>query len=186
MKAWRMAITALSCLLLSGCLVTFKDPIPANEAAPIPLLGDWERKDEWGDQQYLSIVRAGSNLYRARAWSDADDQAVEEYGFTVAHHGRRWYISAGLPKRLGANFAIAGFELTAKNELVIYNLDVERILQEMDGGTLQGQPVETPTATRCWSPVRWTGCSVTSMTRPTPTSSSKSRATSAASSKGRA
>ena len=144
MKAWRMAITALSCLLLSGCLVTFKDPIPANEAAPIPLLGDWERKDEWGDQQYLSIVRAGSNLYRARAWSDSDDQAVEEYGFTVAHHGRRWYISAGLPKRLGANFAIAGFELTAKNELVIYNLDVERILQEMDGGTLQGQPVETP------------------------------------------
>jgi hypothetical protein len=27
---------------------------------------------------------------------------------------------------------------------VIYNLDVERILQEMEGGTLQGQPVETP------------------------------------------
>ncbi|MDD0841850.1 hypothetical protein [Pseudomonas sp. Gutcm_11s] len=147
MKAWRMVITALSCLLLSGCLVTFKDPIPANEAAPMPLLGDWERKDEWGDQQYLSIARAGSNVYRAKAWgesAEAAEDSAEEYGFTVAHHGRRWYMSAGLPKRLGANFAIAGFELTAKNELVIYNLDVERILQEMDGGTLQGQPVETP------------------------------------------
>ena len=146
MKAWRMAVAALSCLLLNSCLVTFKDPIPANEAAPIPLLGDWERQDEWGDQQYLSIARAGSNLYRARVWSEVDSEAdpVEEYGFTVAHHGRRWYVSAGLPKRMGANFAIAGFELTAKNELVIYNLDVERILQETDSGVLQGQPVDTP------------------------------------------
>ena len=146
MIAWRVAIAALSCLLLNGCLVTFKEPIPANEAAPIPLLGDWERQDEWGDQQYLSISRAGSNLYRARVWSevDAEVEEPEEYGFTVSHHGRRWYVSAGLPKRMGANFAIAGFELTAKNELVIYNLDVERILQEMDSGVLQGQPVETP------------------------------------------
>ncbi len=145
MKVWRMVVAVLSCLLLSGCLVTFKDPIPANEAAPMPLLGDWERQDEWGDQQYLSIYRAGSNLYRARAWSEVDgeSQPVEEYGFTVSHHGRRWYISAGLSKRLGANFAIAGFELTAKNELVIYNLDVERILQEIDNGVLQGHSVET-------------------------------------------
>ncbi|WP_068829312.1 hypothetical protein [Pseudomonas sp. BMS12] len=146
MKAWRVALVALSCLLLNGCLVTFKDPIPANEAAPIPLLGDWERQDEWGDQQFLSIARAGSNLYRAKVWSevDAEVEPADEYGFTVAHHGRRWYVSAGLPKRLGANFAIAGFELTVKNELVIYNLDVERILQEMESGVLQGQPVETP------------------------------------------
>lgn len=146
MKAWRVALVALSCLLLNGCLVTFKDPIPANEAAPMPLLGDWERQDEWGDQQFLSIARAGSNLYRAKVWSevDAEVEPADEYGFTVAHHGRRWYVSAGLPKRLGANFAIAGFELTVKNELVIYNLDVERILQEMESGVLQGQPVETP------------------------------------------
>lgn len=144
MKVWRVAIAALSCLLLSGCLVTFKEPIAANEAAPIPLLGNWERKDEWGDQQYLSIVRSGSNVYRARVWSDpAEDALVEEYGFTVAHHGRRWYVSAGLPKRLGANFAILGFELTSGNELVIYNLDVERILQEVGAGGLQGRPVET-------------------------------------------
>ena len=31
-----------------------------------------------------------------------------------------------------------------KNELVIYNLDVDRILQEMSSGVLQGQAVETP------------------------------------------
>ncbi|MBD9485061.1 hypothetical protein IB229_18915 [Pseudomonas sp. PDM14] len=144
MKAWRVAVASLVCLLLSGCLVTFKDPIPANEAAPMPLLGDWERQDEWGDRQFLSVSRAGSNVYKARSWGeDEDTLKAEEYGFTVAHHGRRWYISAGLPKRLGANFAIAGFELTSDNELVIYNLDVERVLQEVGGGTLQGQGVET-------------------------------------------
>ncbi|HSC83964.1 MAG TPA: hypothetical protein VLC30_10140 [Pseudomonas sp.] len=145
MKAWRVAVAALSCLLLSGCLVTFKDPIPANEAAPIPLLGEWERQDEWGDLQYLAITRAGSNLYKARAWSGSEEELndVQEYGFTVAHHGLRWYVSAGLPKRLGANFAIAGFELTTGNELVVYNLDVERILQEVGAGVLQGQAVET-------------------------------------------
>ncbi|MGL4317189.1 MAG: hypothetical protein ACRCTL_11335 [Pseudomonas sp.] len=146
MKAWRVAVAALSCLLLSGCLVTFRDPIPANEAAPIPLLGEWERQDEWGDLQFLSISRAGSNLYKARAWGGSEEELkdVQEYGFTVAHHGRRWYVSAGLPKRMGANFAIAGFELTVANELVVYNLDVERILQEVGAGALQGQAVETP------------------------------------------
>ena len=76
MKAWRVAIAALSCLLLSGCLVTFKDPIPANEAAPIPLLGDWERKDDWGERQYLSVSRAGSNVYRARVWSEDTADAI--------------------------------------------------------------------------------------------------------------
>ncbi len=141
MKPWRFAVVALFCLLSSGCLVTFKDPIPANEAAPIPLLGDWQRTDEWGEQQHLSIVRSGSNLYRARVWQDDEAQA-DEYGFTVAHHGRRWYVSAGLPKRMGANFAIAGFELTTSNELVVYNLDVERILQEIDASVLRGEAVE--------------------------------------------
>ena len=106
MKAWRVMV-ALSFLLLSGCLVTFKDPIPANEAAPIPLLGEWTRQDEWGDQLYLEITRAGSNLYEARIYEGSPDNvsSLEEFGFTVAHHGRRWYLSAGLPKSLGANFA---------------------------------------------------------------------------------
>ncbi|PTS85744.1 hypothetical protein DBR00_08265 [Pseudomonas sp. HMWF032] len=142
MNAWR-ALLAVSFLLLGGCLVTFKDPIPANEAAPIPLLGEWSRKNEWGEQLYLQITRAGSNVYKARAYVDSLDNldSVEEYGFTVAHHGRRWYLSAGLPKRMGANFAIAGFELTTGNELVIYNLDVDRILQELELGTLEGEVI---------------------------------------------
>jgi hypothetical protein len=140
MKAWR-ALFALSFLLLSGCLVTFKDPIPANEAAPIPLLGEWSRKNEWGEQQYLQISRAGSNLYKAQVYVDSPDNldSLEEYGFTVAHHGRRWYLSAGLPKSLGANFAIAGFELTLDGELVLYNLDVDRIMQELEAGSLEGE-----------------------------------------------
>jgi hypothetical protein len=33
MKAWRVAVIALSFLLLSGCLVTFKDPLPAPSRA---------------------------------------------------------------------------------------------------------------------------------------------------------
>lgn len=145
MRSWRVAIFALSCVLLGGCLVTFKEPIPANEAAPLELLGDWQRTDDWGEQQYLSISRAGSNLYSARVWGGNAGQAVEErHDFTVSHHGRRWYMSAGLPKRLGGNFAIVGFELTADDELVIYNLDVEHILQEVDRGVLQGQPAEMP------------------------------------------
>ncbi|MBU1331822.1 MAG: hypothetical protein KJ884_04725 [Gammaproteobacteria bacterium] len=143
MKAWRVLV-AVSCLLLSGCLVTFTDPIPANEAAPIPMLGEWARTNEWGEQQFLQISRAGSNVYKARTWIDSPDneESLDEYGFTVAHHGRRWYLSAGLPKSLGANFAIAGFELTTGNELVLYNLDVGRISQEMQAGHLKGQSVD--------------------------------------------
>ncbi|MOA50602.1 hypothetical protein D3C78_1736400 [compost metagenome] len=49
-----------------------------------------------------------------------------------------------MPKKLGANFAIAGFELTTDNELVVYNLDVERIEQEVQDGKFQGQTVEMP------------------------------------------
>lgn len=145
MNVWRVAV-ALSLLLLSGCLVTLNDPIPANEAAPIPLLGEWSRKDEWGERLYLDITRAGSNLYEARTYKGSPDNldSQEKYGFTVAHHGRRWYLSAGLPQSLGGNFAIAGFELTADNELVIHTLDVERIEQELEAGALRGKSVDTP------------------------------------------
>ena len=145
MNAWRVLV-AVSFLLLSGCLVTFKDPIPANEAAPIPLLGEWARKNEWGEQQYLEIIRAGSNVYKAKTYEDSPDNldSLTEYSFTVSHHGRRWYLSAGLPKSLGANFAIAGFELTTDSELVIYNLDIDRVLQELEQGQLEGAAVETP------------------------------------------
>ncbi len=145
MKAWRVLV-ALSFLLLSGCLVSFKDPIPANEPAPMPLLGEWTRTDEWGDQLFLDITRAGTNQYKALAYVGSPEnlKSHEEYGFTVAHHGRRWYLSAGLPKVLGGHFAIAGFELTKNGELVLYNLDVDRILQELEAGGLQGDVVDTP------------------------------------------
>ncbi|UTW08844.1 hypothetical protein [Pseudomonas benzenivorans] len=144
MKAWRMVV-ALSFLLLSGCLVTVKDPIPANEAAPIPLLGEWARTNEWGEELFLRISRSGSNTYRAETFVDDPENldSRKEYAFTVAHHGRRWYLSVGLPKRLGANFAIAGFELTQRSELVLYSLDVERILQEVELGVLAGEVVDT-------------------------------------------
>ncbi|MCU1719632.1 hypothetical protein [Pseudomonas sp. 5P_3.1_Bac2] len=143
MKAWR-ALLVVCFATLSGCLVTFTDPIPANEAAPIPLLGLWQRQDEWGEQVYLQITRAGSNVYKARVYSGSADNlsTAHEYGFTVAHHGRRWYFSAGLPKRLGANFTIAGFELTAHNELVLFNLDVARIKHELDKGNLKGELID--------------------------------------------
>ncbi|MBS7689794.1 hypothetical protein I0E98_01710 [Pseudomonas lalucatii] len=145
MRAWRMVV-ALSFLLLSGCLVTFKDPIPANEAAPIPLLGEWARTNEWGERLFLRISRAGSNVYKAETYVDDSENldSLKQYGFTVAHHGRRWYLSVGLPKRMGANFAIAGFELTTGNELLLYSLDVDRILQELEQGVLEGEAVETP------------------------------------------
>ncbi|VXC76264.1 conserved exported hypothetical protein [Pseudomonas sp. 8Z] len=145
MKAWRVLV-AVSFLLLSGCLVTFKDPIPANEAAPIPLLGKWTREDEWGDQLYLDVSRSGANLYQALVYAGSPDnpEDLEIVGFTVAHHGRRWYLSAGVPKSLGGNFAIAGFELTRDNELVIYNLDTEHILGDMRQGLLDGETVEMP------------------------------------------
>ncbi|WXL27095.1 hypothetical protein WG219_06480 [Ectopseudomonas mendocina] len=143
MNTWR-ALLVVCCTLLGGCLVTLKDPIPANEPAPIPLLGEWSRKNEWGEQVFIEVTRAGANVYRARVYDadQAESGGGEEYGFTVAHHGRRWYISAGLPKDMGANFAIAGFELTANNELVLYNLDVDRIRQEINQGVLQGQNVD--------------------------------------------
>lgn len=145
MKAWR-ALVVLSFLLLGGCLVTFKEPIPANEAAPVPLLGVWSRTDEWGELRYLDISRSGSNLYKAETYVDNPDNvpSVQTYSFTVSHHGRRWYLSAGVPKRMGANFAIGGFELTQGGELVLFNLDVGRIQQAIASGELKGSDVDMP------------------------------------------
>ncbi|WP_437883703.1 hypothetical protein [Pseudomonas sp. LRF_L74] len=142
MNAWRVLFAAFACLLLNGCLVTFKEPIAPGEPAPVPLLGEWERKDEWGDRQFLEVTRAGSNVYKAHLWTNSDGALKDEqtFGFTVAHYGRRWYLSAGLPKSQGANFAIAGFELTEDSQLVVYNLDSERVLQDIQQGELQGKP----------------------------------------------
>jgi len=144
MRIWRALVMA-SLLLLGGCLVTFREPLPASEAAPIPLLGVWQGEDEWGDELFLRISRVGNHQYRAvRTEGDPDNlDSAEEYGFTVARHGRRWYLSAGLPRKLGGNFAILGFELTRGGELVLFNLDVARLLREVEAGRLAGEAVET-------------------------------------------
>lgn len=145
MRAWR-ALTMLALVLaLQGCLATFREPLPASEAAPIPLLGDWQGEDGWGEEMFLRISRVGNHQYRAvRSEGSLEDVGnAEEYGFTVARHGRRWYLSAGLPRRLGGNFAILGFELSRDGELVLFNLDVERLLGEVEQGHLAGRPVRT-------------------------------------------
>ena len=48
MKVWSVLL-ALSFALLSGCLVTFKDPIPTRDTAPPKLLGTWTSKNAWGE-----------------------------------------------------------------------------------------------------------------------------------------
>lgn len=142
MKAWRVVI-ALSFVLLSGCLVTFKDPIPANDAAPVGLLGKWTSKNAWGEALELEVTRSGADEYKAVSYRKGDRKNRDEYAFTVSRHGSRWYLSAGLPKKYGANFVIAGFELTENHELVVYNLDVDRINQLIEQNVLAGDTLET-------------------------------------------
>lgn len=141
MKAWRVLL-ALSFLLLNGCLVTFNEPIPANEAAPKALLGKWASKDAWGEPLSLQISRSGGNAYKAIA--TAKGKPSQEYAFTVSRHGNRWYLSAGVPKRLGGNFLIGGFELIDSHELVVYNLDVEQVNQALEKKELSGRGIEVP------------------------------------------
>ncbi|MCO7521323.1 MULTISPECIES: hypothetical protein [unclassified Pseudomonas] len=137
MKAWRVVLLTLSFLVLGGCLVTFDEPLAANQQAPKALLGQWSSKDAWGQPLKLSISRAGGNTYKAVA--RAQGKAPEEYAFTVARHGNRWYLSAGVPKRLGGNFLIGGFEIVDGKELVVYNLDVEQVQQAVANKELSGR-----------------------------------------------
>jgi hypothetical protein len=142
MKAWRVAI-ALSFVLLSGCLVTFKDPIPANDAAPKAMLGKWTSKNAWGEALELEVTRTDVHQYKAVSYRKGDRKHRDEYAFTVSRHGSRWYLSAGLPQKYGANFVIAGFELAENHELVVYNLDVDRVNQLIEQKTLAGETLET-------------------------------------------
>jgi hypothetical protein len=146
MKAWRVLL-ALSFALLSGCLVTFKDPLPANDTAPAKLLGTWTSKNAWGEPLELEISRAGANQYKAVSYRKGDRKNRDEYVFTVARHGSRWYLSAALPEKYGANYVMAGFELTdndaSADELVVYDLDVDRLQQLVDQKVFDGQATET-------------------------------------------
>jgi len=147
MKAWRVVVIALSFLLLSGCLVTFKDPLPASEAAPDALLGKWASKNAWGEPLNLQITRVGEHRYKAVSYPKAKPAQRDEYLFTVARHGNRWYLSAPLPGKLGGHFILAGFDFESeggkKPELVVYNLDLEQIHQAIGQNVLHGSTVDT-------------------------------------------
>ena len=143
MKTWRLAVLALSFLLLGGCLVTFKDPLPAHEAAPNELLGHWTSKNAWGEPLNLQISRAGEHRYKAVSYPKASPAQRDEYLFTVSRHGSRWYLSAPLPARWGGHYFLAGFEFDDKHELVVYNLDLEQIHQAIGQQVLHGSTVDT-------------------------------------------
>ena len=142
MKAWRLFV-ALTFLLLSGCLVTFKDPIPAREAAPVQLLGTWTSKNAWSEPLELEVSRAGSNEYKAVSYRKGDRKNRDEYAFTVSRHGTRWYLCAGLPEKYGGHFVMAGFEMAESGELVVYNLDMDRFKQWVEQKALAGEKITT-------------------------------------------
>jgi len=136
-------MTAMVLLLLSGCLVTFKEPMPAREAAPDALLGKWASRNAWGEPLDLQISRAGQHRYKAVSTSQAQPVKRDEYLFSVSRHGNRWYLSAPLPDTLGGHFILAGFELNDARELVVYTLDPEAISQAIVQKALIGSSVET-------------------------------------------
>lgn len=143
MKAWRVVVIALSFLLLSGCLVTFKEPLPTSERAPKGLLGKWTSTNAWGEPVNLELTRVGDNRYQAVSYFRGKPREREAYPFTVSRHGNRWYLSAKVPAQFGGHFTIAGFELTEKHELVVYNLDLEQIRQAIGHKALSGEGFQT-------------------------------------------
>ncbi|HWT69250.1 MAG TPA: hypothetical protein VN214_09085 [Pseudomonas sp.] len=143
MKAWRVVAIALSFLLLSGCLVTFEAPLPTSEPAPKGLLGKWTSTNAWGEPVNLELTRVGDNRYQAVSYFRARPGEREAYPFTVSRHGSRWYLSAKVPAQFGGHFTIAGFELTDKHELVVYNLDLEQIKQALGQKALNGSSFQT-------------------------------------------
>ncbi|MGO4000217.1 hypothetical protein ABVN23_03655 [Pseudomonas fluorescens] len=143
MKYWRVMVIFLAFLLLGGCLVSFKEPLPANEAAPRGLLGKWTSKNAWGEAQNLELTRVGPDRYQAVSYFKARPKEREAYPFTVSRHGNRWYLSAKVPAQYGGHFTIAGFELDDRRELVIYQLDLDQIRQALGQQRLQGDPFTT-------------------------------------------
>jgi len=145
MQAWRLSILLILGLLLEGCLVSFEERIAPGEEAPIPLIGEWSRRDGWGDALVLEVRQIGPGRYRAREYpeeaEDADEQQQVE--FTVARHGRRWYLSARVPDDFGGGYAVLGFELTPQSELVLYSLEPAWMRQALEEGSLAGEPLAT-------------------------------------------
>ncbi|WP_223546592.1 hypothetical protein [Pseudomonas sp. A-B-19] len=143
MKAWRVVVIALSFLLLGGCLVTFREPLPTSEPAPKGLLGKWTSTNAWGEPLNLELTRIGDNRYQAVSYYRARPKEREAYPFTLSHHGNRWYLSAKVSAQFGGHFTIGGFELTDKHELVVYNLDLDQINQAVKQKALSGERLQT-------------------------------------------
>ena len=143
MNPFRLLI-CVAMLLLSGCLVAFREPLPANEQPPMAMLGEWSRTNEWGEQMFLDVSRTGDQSFKARLMTGSPDnlEGAEEYDFTVNRSGHRWYFSMRLPKRFGDNFALGGFEISNRNELILYGLDDELFVEQIKAGHLPGQIVE--------------------------------------------
>ena len=143
MNPFRLLI-CVAMLLLGGCLVVFREPLPANDQPPMALLGEWSRTNEWGEQMFLDISRAGDNSFKARVMAGSPDnlEGAEEYVFSVNRSGPRWYFSLNLPKRFGDRFTVGGFEISSSNELIIYSLDDEVFVNEVKAGRLPGQVIE--------------------------------------------
>lgn len=144
MVFWR-ALWIVPCVLLAGCLVSFKQPIDDAEALPVAVLGVWQEDSEWGEPKFLDITQSAPNQYLAALGSGDWENLQERYPFTVVRRGGRWYVSAALSKEQGGNYVLGGFELNRKNELVLYELDVDRVRQALAEGALAGQASDEST-----------------------------------------
>lgn len=134
---------AVLCMLLTGCLVTFKEPLPGQDKAPGYLLDHWIGQNEWGEIQHLVLTPHGENRYQAETYTGAPDNRnhAETFDFTVKRQGKRWYMSVLLPSHLGGDYAIGGFEITDQDDLVLYAIDVQNMRADL-GHSLQGEERE--------------------------------------------
>lgn len=144
MNVWRTLFAVMLVgALLSGCLATFDEPIPPGQKAPAALLGQWQARDAWGEHLNLKILPAADGRYSAVSYQKGSPAPRDQAAFTVSRHGGRWYASAPMPKAYGGRFAIVGFELSDADELVVYNLDLERLQQAIAQGSLAGERFDT-------------------------------------------
>ena len=76
MKAWRVVVIALSFLLLSGCLVTFKEPLPASEPAPKGCSANGPAPTPGASRVNLELTRIGDNRYQAVSYLQGQAQGA--------------------------------------------------------------------------------------------------------------
>ncbi|WP_263260722.1 hypothetical protein [Pseudomonas sp. RIT-PI-S] len=144
MNAWRKLLAlALLSALLAGCLATFDEPFAPGEKAPAAMLGQWQARDAWGEHLKLTIQAAPNGHYTAISYQKGSPAPRDQATFTVSRHGGRWYAAAPMPKAYGGRFALVGFELSDAGELVVYNLDLERLQQAIAQGAMVGERSDT-------------------------------------------